>query len=739
MTERVLASTALFNGLQPAALAGLANASTEIRVGTGETLFRYGDPGDALFVVASGTLELRAETPGEKAQYVGTLAAGDWCGALAVLGDEPHSATVIAIEPTTVLRVSATACREVVLSEPEARRHFISAVERRMPSRHLRRLPLFNALPDHLLRRLDREAYWVRLDAGETLCRQGEEADALFIVVHGSLEVLVQSGHEEQIVSLIGRGEAVGEMALLSDEPRSATVRAVRDSELVRIPVTEFDRLREEPSIIAGLARTLATRLRQTTTTPRLPRTVRTIAVVPAGGGPIPRGFARTLETAVAGLGYRVARVTRGTPGVLSGVADDEPDSGTVTALLHEQEATNRFVIYECDPTPSAWTLRLLRQADLVIAAAWSTGDRALGAVEIAIAGGAVSPRTRREIVLLHADATARPEGTARWLRERSGWKHHHVRADHAPDFARLARWIGGTSLGVVLSGGGARGFAHIGALQAMRDQELAVDLIGGTSMGAVIAAEASLGWDAATMIERNRKGFVECAVLTDLTFPFVSLLRARTTVKLLKSLFGDVDIEDLWLPYFCVTTNLSRAEVVVHQSGPAWLWVRASSAVPGIAPPVPRDGDLLVDGGVLNNLPVDIMRQRCPGPVVAVDVSPAVELTTKTATCAEMSGWPHLWRLLNPWSTAATFPNVLEILTRTATMSSAYGSERTRAEADLYLHPPTDRISPLDWAAIDTAVEIGYRYASEKIKVWREAVALSPARPGSEAALLEA
>ncbi len=242
--------------------------------------------------------------------------------------------------------------------------------------------------------------------------------------------------------------------------------------------------------------------------------------------------------------------------------------------------------------------------------------------------------------------------------------------------------------------------------------------------MGSVIAAQVALGWDIPTMIERNRKAFTECAVIGDLTFPYVALMRGASTVRLLREMFDDLQVEDLWLPYFCISTNLSRAEIVIHDRGPLWLWIRASSAVPGIGPPVPWKGDLLVDGGLLNNLPVEILRRRCAGRVIASDVSPSVDLTTRVDTCAEMSGWPQLWRKLNPWSATAAFPNMFEIMMRIVGMSSDQSLEQMKKSADLYLHPPVSGFSPLDWGAIERVVEVGYRHACEQLDLWENPVA---------------
>lgn len=287
-------------------------------------------------------------------------------------------------------------------------------------------------------------------------------------------------------------------------------------------------------------------------------------------------------------------------------------------------------------------------------------------------------------------------------------------------DILRLARSIAGSSLGLALSGGGARGFAHIGVLKVLAEAGLEIDSVGGTSMGSIIAGMFAMGYDVPKIIERSRSGIGEYAFVGDFTVPVVALMRGASTARLCKSLFGDVQIEDLWIPYFCVTTNLSRAEVVVHEEGPLWRWICASSSAPGISPPVPHQGDLLVDGGVLNNLPADVMRARCRGSVIAVDVSAPVELRTSAdLTEPWRSGWRHLVRALNPFSKRDPFPNILQILMRTAILRSVNNQDVMREFADLYIHPPTDAMPLFGWAAIDEFIDVGYRHSYDVIRQW--------------------
>jgi predicted acylesterase/phospholipase RssA/CRP-like cAMP-binding protein len=701
-------------GLDPALLNALLPVSSEIWLARGEALRRTSEPSDVLMVVLPGALELRAG-----AQLLATRREGEMLGSLNVAGEEGRLLTVTAAKETRLLCVPVRALRQLAQNDP-ATLHQLAVAVLRLPSQHLRANPLFNAIDGEALVQLDRTASWVNLRGGDTLCHQGDPADALFVVVHGRLEVVAELPDGEHVLDILERNAVVGEMALLEGQPRSATVRAIRDSELIRIPADTFRLLLEQPSVGVALARTLAGRLRHTSVTPRLTRSARTIAVLPAGSAGIPRGFIADLEAALSKLDNHVLSL-RKEDGNAALVDFDEASSGFLTSWLYDNEAVFRFIVVECEAEASPWTLRAVRQADLVLTVALSESDPGPSPLERLIADHPALKRVRRELVLLHSAEKERPKRARIWLEPRPPLRHHHVRLGSNSDFARLARWVSGRSVGVVLSGGGARGFAHIGALQALHDHGISVDIIGGASMGAIIGAQAALGWDCAKMIARNKVEFSKWSMARDITYPFIALQKGRNTVRLMKALFRNAQIEDLWIPYFCVSSNLSRAELVVHEKGPIWLWTRASTSVPGILPPVAYAGNLLVDGSVLDNLPTDLMRQRCPGPIVAVDVNAAAVVATGLDTRAEMPGWPHLWRSLNRFSRKAAFPNIMDILMRSATLSTSSAAERSRAEADLYIHPPVDNFSGVGWGAIDRLVEIGYEHACQSIIAWKE------------------
>ncbi|MDH4066495.1 MAG: patatin-like phospholipase family protein, partial [Acidobacteriota bacterium] len=434
---------------------------------------------------------------------------------------------------------------------------------------------------------------------------------------------------------------------------------------------------------------------------------VSTIAVVPADGGPVAPEWIGRLVNALREVGGAVLHVDReylrstfGDPS--PSPIDDEVAGVRAKAWLHEQEQRVPFTVFDCGTLPEAWIPFCLRQADLVVLVAAPGAKASDGDVERELArGGPAVAETPKVLVLLHDPSTDRPSGTAAWLDRYHVSRHHHVRVDRTDDYLRVARYVAGRAIGLALSGGGARTLAHIGVLLALAERGVPIDAIGGVSAGAFSAAYTALGHDARALERLCLENMNNYSLRSDATLPMVSFLSGRNYVRVLRSMFGEIAIEDLWLPYFCLSANLTTARVVIHDRGPLWLGLRASTSVPGIHPPVSVGGELLVDGGVLNNIPIDVMRERCPGRVIASDVSLTVDLRTTAPDQQAASGWPLLSARINPFAKAGpTLPHIFEILTRTATLSSTrHGASVARA-ADLYVRTPTAGVSTLDWNA---------------------------------------
>ncbi len=728
-TVSVLGAVEPFSGLPAPALRSLEHELERVRLMAGQTLFRRGDPGDALYVVLSGSLQVLLDRPDGEEQVLALLVTGDCLGEMAIMTGQPRSATVRALEPSELLKMPTRVFEGLVSEHPIVQQSMLQLATRRQSGRELALTDLFRGLDKAVIQEFIRESNWVRLPGGEILFRQGDPADSLYAIVHGRLQVEIrppQGGRP--VFRQVGRGTCVGETALLTGEPHSATVRALRDSELVRLHKEEFTRLlKRHPEASTELARTLARRLRQSTSTLQAASPVMTIAVVPCHPAVRDTRFTARLVDALRQLSGAVLHLSSDLIDTYLGrgaahIPFSNAGNSRVVNWLNDQEEQYRHLVYECDLMATTWSRRCIRQADLVLLVHAADIESGPGDLERRLAAGEFGgSMVRKHLVLLHKDGTVRPSGTRRWLDACRVETHHHVRVQCPPDYERLARLVTGRAVSVVLSGGGARGFAHIGVIRAMNECGLPIDLIGGTSMGALIAGQYAMGCDPDATLEMNRRGFLDLKPHRDKTVPIVSLITARKLVRMLRMMFGETQIEDLWTRFFCVSSNLTRAEMVVHQDGPLWLWARASISVPGVTPPVLHNGDLLVDGGVLNNLPANVVGQLCQGSVIAVDAAPRIDLTTDSHAPPSLSGWHLLWGYFNPFSQRLSIPNIFSILTRAAMLSTLSNTEMLKRDADLYLHPPTEEIGMFDWKAIDRAADIGYRYALTQLESWKK------------------
>jgi len=555
---------------------------------------------------------------------------------------------------------------------------------------------LLGRLPVVALEELAKTVRWLTLPGGETLFRRGDPGESIYLVASGRLRV--SDGALEREAA---RGDCVGELALLTGERRSATVVAVRDTELAELTRADFDRVAERyPAAILDLARLVAARLLGAGDNRDVPP-VSTIALVPMPG-------VNLNEIAIV---IRDALSTIGSTLHVSAARELVADEQARTRWLNAQEFEHTFVLYEADEGLTSWTRCCIRQADRVLMFARPDSPRAIPGIPAS-----------SELVLIHRAA---PVGTDRWPADAFACRHH-VLENSREDLERVVRHVTGHAVGLVLSGGGARAFAQIGVVRALGEAGVPIDRVGGTSIGAVLGAQIAARNDWRRLVELHRGRW-----RNDYTLPHLALLAGKRTRKGVEAWFGDTRIEDLWLPFFCVSTNLSSAEMVVHRQGVVRDAVRASMSVPGVLPPFVReDGELLVDGGLLNNLPTNFMRALGPGTIIAVDVSPRLDskLTVERALPRVRDA---ALSLLRPSGRKSV--NILRILQRATLVPSIELGTQARGESDFYLAPPVQDVDLLDWSSLERVAEIGYHYASEQIAEWRHALPAveAPIAPG--------
>jgi NTE family protein len=527
------------------------------------------------------------------------------------------------------------------------------------------------------------------LRRGEVLVREGDPSDRFYVVLSGRFTV-----HREGVpgrVAEIAQGELVGEVGFFAGLPRTATVLAARDSIVLEIRRSQFDEAAETlPSLREAVTTFLARRFATQSSSPSRPgepAKVRTLAIVAAGGSRIPPTFMRGLERALGAatrvrfLGrHDIQRRFAGLP------IDDQP----ILNWLNELEAENGLIVYVADEEPNDWTQICIRQADGVLLVAGASGSPSRNPSEdLALS---VHPPSAARLVLLHARRAAAVSGTAAWLDGRPGVGQHHVE--------RLVRFISGRAWGFVAAGGGARGGAHLGVYAAFVEAGARFDYLGGTSSGAAMMAGFAKGLDARQIDSGIHNIFVRSRAFRRLTLPRFALLDHKAFDRALQAEYGDVLIEDLWLPFFALSTNLSSHQTHVHRRGKLWQAVRASGSIPGVLPPFfTADGEMLVDGAIMSNLPLEEMRQLKSGPNVVVSLG---------------STGPQKWdvdydripgpselaaALLNPFARnrLPQIPGMLQVI---AASMLAHPQEIAIGEDDVLVCPQLSRsIGFLDWS----------------------------------------
>jgi NTE family protein len=585
---------------------------------------------------------------------------------------------------------------------------------------------------DALLQR----ARWHRVGRGDIVVQQGATADRLYILVDGAMQAIRERGEPQRPLPAVLRvhpGEMIGDVALWTDEPYSRTVVALRDSSLVSLAQADFDVLTAEyPAILRTVAARTVERLRQIIAPrPTIP-TTETITLLPAS--PLPRAFTEALVDDFAAFG----RALYLSPPDVQAQLDDY---GTLTVddyaatpdfrdWLEQQHADYRYIILEADAAHPVWTQRISEQANRIAIVGLPQDLRARCAAED-IYAGIPQPElsVERHLVVVHEKRATAPRGTAALLACRTVNNHHHVALDHPPDLTRLVRHLRGKPIGIVFGGGGMRGTAHLGVLRAMHELGIPIDHVGGTSAGAIVAAQAALEWDVNRMLETTKARVLKKNAVMQLTLPLVSLSGGHVLNRAYEDMFGGYRMEDLWRPAFTIASNLTQARMEIMDRGSLHRAVRASSSLAGVHPPtIAENNDLLIDGGGFDNTPADVMRVKLQsGIVLAVDLGFTKRTFPNYNYGDSLSGWRVLWNRINPLrDDKLEVPLISTIMMRANALWSIQATPLQVAQADLVLHPPVSEYGLFELEAADDLYQAGYEDALAVLTDWLASGALA-------------
>ena len=693
----------------------------------GTVVYKQGDAADGLYLVVSGDVLIFVERDSE--EYILSHASDTYLfGEFILQGDSVRSTSAKALVDTQLLFLSRDSCRSFVRHFPEKGAVLGARIVNRLcwnqTTLALRLSRLFAGLDDDIVRVLINQMELQSIPSNTLLIRQNTLSNELWVIVDGQFQVNQITEAGQTIKSgVLGRGETIGEVGVICEMPHSSNVLATRDSTVAKLSRESLETiLRKYPvEMNRTFVKSVIGHLRQDHSTK--PKSAETFALVVLSPGLSKKKISSQLVDALKSHGSTTAFTSEDVDLAFSqaGAAQSSFDDAINKALLQwlsEQEIAHRHIIYTIDNELSNWTRRCLRQADHIIFCADAMDNPEISSLERLVLDEIASKGVKKTLIINHANSTCVPTHSSSWLTPRTINLHHHVRIGNDSDYGRVARFLTGSAVGVVLGGGGARGFAHIGVMRAFKELNIPIDLISGNSMGAVIAAQYAMQWSDTDMLEKTRH---LCLQGDQFTLPIMSIFSGKKMTQGLGEMFGEICIEDLWLHFFSISCNISRATIMTHDSGSLLSAVLNSNAPPGLFPPQIVNGDLLVDGALLNNVPVDVMAKfNEGGTIVAVDVNAREDLLNNTDNRGGMSGWQLLINKINPMAEKLRIPNMIEILSRASIIGGlAQRKKLMEGVADLYIQPPVTDFSLMAYKDAEKIEEVGYQYAKQELLIW--------------------
>ena len=532
-------------------------------------------------------------------------------------------------------------------------------------------------------------------------------------MVTGRLQLTAINDGAQTLDVSVGRGDIVGELGIIEQAPRSAAATATRDSTLARLSEEAFETLTgRHPKLMLQVFRKILTRVMRPNLSAPEAGMIAVAVLSPNADVDMVRSISREIESHGPTLFLDREQVSRFFN--RRGVVD--ADAGTAEQarhdeLLHEADVTHRWVVLETDPTLTTWSRRALRSADRVVLVTSPFPDEREHELIRAFTE-AVDTVTDRELWMVQTNQvfinrpTANKAVIATMHPDRILQHHRGLPSSTA----RLGRLASGTATGVALSGGGGRSFAQIGALRALAEAGHNLDVVTRTSMGSVVASMFALVADPKNLTEHIEEGFRGTNVI-DYTLPLVSLTSGKGLTEAIIATVGPILIEELTLPFCCLSTNLTTAQLVEHRRGSVADALRASVSLPGVFPPVVVNGELLVDGGVMENLPVGpLVRDSGVGTVLAVDVAPPNGPGSSLAYGSGVSGGQALRHQVS--RNRASYPGIANTVMSSMLRSSARARNDALADdnVDMYLSVNLRGVKLLDFDAISEIAERGYR-----------------------------
>lgn len=576
---------------------------------------------------------------------------------------------------------------------------------------------IFSSLNDEAIQKLLPKFIKLELRPPETLFYQGDPSDYIYLLVRGKLSAaLTNAAGETRVIGYIDAGEAVGESGALTTEPRALTVKAVDQSIIYRLSSKNFiDLCHEHPALMFATIHPVITRSRSIIQLLSSDKINRHIVIAPAHKDISLELFAEKIRSYLENYPSVV----------LLSDYDSEFNSQKMTqdtlkekiAELEKNKKKSHKFLYLLKSPDTPLAKIALRRANIIYITAYSSSVPRIDKLLVErFQTQRINYRPEAALILLHIENTIMPQNSANWLAQMHFDTYHHVRINVNKDYLRLLRFIRGKAVCVILGGGGTRGWAHLGAIKALRERKIPIDMIGGTSVGAIIAGCYAVHESYEDAHERFSKVIAASANSVSwrsLTWPAISIFNAKNFTLSLMNVFDNIKIENLWLPFFCISSNLATNSEEVHRKGLLWQKTRASSAIPGVIPPMVMNNELHLDGGLLNNLPVDVARAMLgkKAKIIAVDLNSFARDHHKYIFPPILTFKQALFAKLGFTLDNYHFPRFIDTFMRGVFMGSLFKSTQNGLAANILINLELNKFRLLqsNLKQADKLIQIGY------------------------------
>lgn len=466
----------------------------------------------------------------------------------------------------------------------------------------LKALRLFVNWPESLVDNLANQSEIIQIREGQNLSDFIEDLNDIFIIESGCIELNQQDTHQHRTV-IFKSFDIICYRSLFEKYGKNIEINAFKNTIIIKLRYRDALKiLSNHPQLVFDLAWYFSNL--HPSTKKHNHKNCLTISLIPAGGTPDISSFAEALEQSLSFTGKTIYLNNKL-------IKKNHSSNGDIIDYIYKIQTEYKYVIFSLDNTIDKTQETLIKHSDKLCLVADNSCDTKLNLVEKSIVKNRDSENHECYLIVIK-DQNSSQNKSSSWINIRSVKDSFVVRNKCNQDIGRLSRILTENGLGIVLSGGGARGFAHIGLFKALSELKINIDYIGGSSVGAGLGALYACGKDHKQIFDEFYNGFINFNSLGHYTFPLVSLYSGEKFKQVLLNSYGEVDIEDLLINFFCVASNLKTNNIEVYDRGKLWEKIRCSASIPGLLPPIITEKqDIIVDGGIINNLPVDVMRKK--------------------------------------------------------------------------------------------------------------------------------